>query len=439
MKNCRELRHPDFEIRERQDGLSGKLLLTAKHQSGLQVSLLDYPGFSRAFCAAAIPFGSIHTSFSIDQKQYSLPAGTAHFLEHCVFSRDEDGGLMGRLSDLGASANAYTTHDHTLYYFSVAGPFETAFTCWLDALLTLQIDHDRVEAERPIILAEIDQYRDDPETRCSQKLLEQMYRTHPVRLDIAGTKESIRDLTEQDIQLAWETFYSPGHIHLTLAGDLDCHSILTILAERLAAYPSGIKDVRHSFPEDASRPTSEEAIEQMDLRTPLFLLGLKELDSQQTPWERAFRQRSAHLLLDCLLSSVSPLYDELYQHGLINESFSAQYLNGPGYSLLLCGGESPDPHQAADVIRKRLLEARVEDLDLELFESQKRAAAGRMIQTLDSVEHGGLMQARARLFGLDLFDYQLIYDKIDAAAVFNVFKHLSNPDYYALSIVNPRR
>ena len=139
-----------FHLQKRHDAVTGKTIVTIHHSTGLTVKLLPFPGFARKFAAAAIPFGSVHTAFRQNGRLVAVPAGTAHFLEHCIFSRDEDGGLAGRLAELGASANAYTTYDHTLYYFSTVNHVEAAFTQWLDAVFRPSLDEARVTAERPI-------------------------------------------------------------------------------------------------------------------------------------------------------------------------------------------------------------------------------------------------------------------------------------------------
>jgi predicted Zn-dependent peptidase len=168
-----------FHCQETKDRLTGKLLRTYRHTCGLLVKVLPRPGFSRRFAAVTIPYGSIHTTFTDGRQTWHVPAGTAHFLEHCIFSRDDGGGLLGRLSELGASANAYTTHSHTMYYFSTVHHFDEALELYLDAILQPYLGEDRIEAERPVILSELDQYMDDPDTRCYMQLMENLYANHP--------------------------------------------------------------------------------------------------------------------------------------------------------------------------------------------------------------------------------------------------------------------
>lgn len=434
-----------FHVQERHDAMTGKTIVTVHHSTGLTVKLLPFPGFARKFAAAAIPFGSIHTAFRQNGEAVTVPAGTAHFLEHCIFSRDEDGGLAGRLAELGASANAYTTYDHTLYYFSTVDHFEAAFAQWLDAVFQPVLDEARVTAERPIILAELDQYRDDPDNRCMLSLLESLYNLHPVRHDIGGTPQSVQSIQFSDLVTAWQSFYRPERLTLTIAGDIPVQPVLESLAQKLAerggaGRPMAVQPV---FPEEPPWPGRKMHREQMDLAIPLFMIGIKDPVNLVGPpidgLARAVRQRTARLLLDTLLSPVSPLFDALYRDGLINDSFGYHYADDASFSLLACGGESENPDLAAAKLQDGLRQACRDGLDPALFSAQKRSAAGDWVRTFDSVEHSGITAARCSLLGLDLFDYPAIYDKIDPEQAISLMRCLADPDSYSTTIVEPRR
>ena len=433
---------PGFRRTERQDPLTGKTLHTYQHECGLLVKFLPRPGFTRKFAAVTVPYGSIHTSFSDDRQSWHVPAGTAHFLEHCVFSRDDGGGLLGKLSALGASANAYTSHTHTLYYFSAVQHFDEAFALYLDAIISPYLESDRVEAERPVILAELDQYRDDPETRCYNSLIENLYLNHPVREDIGGSAESVRTITSADLKHVWQNFYKPCRLSLTLAGDLNETAILDILAGRLQNFAGTLAlDARPDLPAEQAAPAAENITLKMDVTTPSFLVGIKDpgvLPGKPiTGRSLVTRQRAARLLFDTLISPVSPLYDQLYSDGLINDSFGFHYSCEESFAFLACGGESNQPEKAAAAVREGLIRCFAAGLDASMFEIQKRAAAGDFVRSLDSVEHSGMVQAQCNLHDIDLFDYPAIYDNIDCAAAYDMMSFLADPSCYSAAILLP--
>jgi predicted Zn-dependent peptidase len=434
---------PDcFRSQERIDSLSGKRLLTFRHRCGLTLKVLDQPGFFRRFAAVTVPFGSVHTCLVRDGQRVAIPAGTAHFLEHCIFSRDDGGGLLGRLAELGASANAYTTHSHTLYHFTAAHHFAAALDCYLDAIFAPGLDEARVEAEKPIILAELDQYRDDPDSRSYMLLIESLYARHPVRLDIGGTAESVSAIRADTLQLAWRQCYHPSRVSLTLAGDIDLEPILASLAERFRDLPQA-----EAVPDEALLPDEPDLPIQsgqrlaMDVAAPIFLVGVKDPDLMPDRRLRGLdltlRQRTARLVLDTLLSPVSPLYAAWYEEGLINDSFGFHYACEESFAFLTCGGESNHPEEAAARIQADLIAAMRLPLDPDVFEIQKRAAAGDIVRSLDSVEQSGMLQARCNLQKIDLFEYPAIYDKMTHETAAQTMAFLADPNRYVSVILTP--
>lgn len=433
-----------FQIHERHDERSGKTLITAIHKDGFTVKFFPFIGFSAKFAAATIPYGSIHTTFILDGRKIQVPAGTAHFLEHCLFSRDEAGGLFGRLSSLGASANAYTAYDHTLYYFHATDDFSDAFRIWLDSLFQPQLDEERIEAERSIILSELNQYRDDPETRCSQILMENLYSVHPIRLDMIGTADQIKSICSDDLKTVFNSWYRPERWTLTLAGDLEITSILKCLADRLEMdlHEKNQSAPRAVFPEEPPLPACKSKKVRMSSSTPLFMVGVKnheKLLPALSGLELAKRACAAHIVLNTLLSPVSSLYDRLYQEGFINDSFDFQSVDGDGFSFISCGGESSQPEKAASVLQEGLIAAFQSGLDKAVFEAQKKAQAGHALSLFDSVGRAGLAQARCNLVGLDLFDYADIYGKMDEEQAIQMMECLHDEKYYTTAMIVPRR
>jgi hypothetical protein len=148
------------------------------------------------------------------------------------------------------------------------------------------------------------------------------------------------------------------------------------------------------------------------------------------------RQRMARLAFDTLLSPASPLYEDLFARGLINDSFGYHYACEPSFAFLAAGGESKDPLAAGKALVEGLQKAFAAGLDPALFEIQKRAAAGDFVRSLDSIDHSGLVQAQCNQHGLDLFDYPVLYDKMDAKIAAQQLAFLSDPRSYTLSIIN---
>lgn len=427
-----------FRASTRVDPMTGRSLWTYRHRCGFVLNLLPMPGFTRRFAAITVPFGSVHSVFRVDDRQYRLPQGSAHFLEHCIFSRDEEGGLIGRLSALGASANAYTSHAHTLYYCVTADSVVPPLELYLQTLLTPDLSAARIEAERPIIQAELAGYRDEPEARGSQLLLENLFHHHPVREDIGGCAESVAALDNTYLETAWRHFYAPSNLSLTVSGDIDTAELLAMLAVRLSGAGDNVAP-QALFADEPADVSRKFARLRMPVEVPLFYVGYKDAANRPrhalTGPAGLESEIAAQLIGACLLSPATALYDTLFNRGAINDSFFAGYESDAGFAYFMIGGEAEDPLRSAREVRLGLARAIRDGVDRELFAIQKKAAAGAFLEALDSVEQVGMVQARAATQGVGLFDYPKIYAMMSPDLAVSRCLYLTQPAACATALI----
>lgn len=410
---------------DKKDSISGSVMHTYQHFSGINITVIPKPGFTHKFAAFVVPYGSVHTRFrdgSAPHQIIEVPAGTAHYLEHCVFSRDEEGenGLLNRLAALGADANAYTTYTHTMYYLTSVDHFGEAMRLYFTSLLEPCLDEKRVEAEREIIQAEINMYCDDPDVVAYDRLMKNMFVRHGVREDIAGTAESISQITADHLQAVHRNFYNPASISLVLAGDFE------------DKFLSGLLDhIDNSFQADgehcAGQPVGNLEPKEVacysdnviaEIAAESFHLGYKDpvvtVRNISSGANLMMRRIAGQLLLETIIGPSSSLYEELYAQGIINDSFAFEYVRETDCSYVLISGESQHPAAAAEVIHHRLVKALQEDeIDRKLFDVQKRVVTGQFLRSMDSVESAGMTAAICRLSNIDLFDYSGSFERID--------------------------
>ena len=197
--------------------LLGQSTRTVTLPGGLTVQMCRMPGFVTAYAMLTVGVGSIDTGYRMRGREVPLPAGVAHYLEHKMFDCPY-GDAMQRFDALGAAANAFTAFDKTAYYFSCTENFPQALEVLLDFVATPYFTAGSVRRERGIIAEELRMYRDSPEWMVTANLLQAMYHRHPVRVDIAGTEESIAEIDAALLRRCYERFYCPGNMVLSVAG-----------------------------------------------------------------------------------------------------------------------------------------------------------------------------------------------------------------------------
>ncbi len=358
-------------------------LYTTTLSNGLTVKVVPKPGFSRTVAYFATDFGSIHRDFSLDGQVYHVPAGVAHFLAHKLFElpgRD----VNAEFAALGAHVNAFTSFDMTAYYFSCTENFQAALRLLLEFVSTPWFPADSVQREMGIIDQEIAMNEDDPGAREFEALMGAMYRSHPVRLPILGTRESIRRITPEILRLCHRGFYCPANMVLTVVGAVDAPEVAAIAEEILGRdYRAPATKIKN-WPEEMVCQPAESAL-QMDVNVPSYQIGFKcEAGGDGSAAFRA--DVVGYLAAEVLLGEASPLYLELYEAGLIDSSFGGSFETIDGCAMLTCGGDGEN----APVIRDALLSGAAKILEAGVDEGGflrlKRGAMGRRIRDLDSFD-----------------------------------------------------
>ena len=375
------------------------------HPSGLTVYVYPKEGYNSAYAIIGTKYGSVNTCFSLDGgEKITVPDGIAHYLEHKLFE-SEDGDAFARYAKTGASANAYTSFEKTCYLFSCTDKFDESFEILLDFVQSPYFTAETVAKEQGIIGQEIKMYDDSPDWRVMFNMLENMYHHHPVKLDIAGTVESIAEITAEKLYQCYNTFYNLNNMALCVAGNVTVEQVLKTCDRMLKPCE---KHTIENFFEDEPYEIVEPYVEQnFPVSVPLFNLGFKE--RAQKPLNET---KLAHtdILLELLASSTSELYQKLMDDELINTSFTFELFEGPGYCSVIFGGESRAPKQAAEQIKQYIAEVKKNGLDKAEFESARKSVYGDVISSLNSVGSIANTVTSYHFNGNELFTY------IDAVA-----------------------
>lgn len=409
----------------------GESYVKAVHESGLQIYILEKPRYNSAYALFGTKYGSIDTCFSVNGEELCVPEGIAHFLEHKLFE-SEDGDAFSKYAKTGAYANAFTSFDRTCYLFSCSDKFYENLGILLDFVQSPYFTEATVKKEQGIIGQEIKMYDDSPAWRVMFNMLMAMYHNHPVRIDIAGTVESIAKIDYSLLYKCYKTFYNPSNMFICIAGNVDTDTVLRQIE-------GGIKK---SNAVEIIRKTTEEPqtvlksyVEQaLPVAQPMFCLGFKE--KVENP-ERSLKERvNTSLLLELIAGDTSPLYKKLVCEGLINDEFSFEYFTGYGYSAVIFEGESADPVRVANEIKAEIVRIKAEGIDKKLFSAVRSGMYGNAIRTFNSVEGIAMQMVDCAMFGSSLFDE---IKALKSATVEDVLKRLSllENENSVLSIIKP--
>ncbi len=380
---------------------TGDSCIHVKHSSGLDIYISEMKGFSTVEALFGTKYGSVNTMFKMrDDSEYTcVPEGIAHFLEHKLFE-NEDCDVFELYAKTGANANAFTSFDKTCYLFSCSKNYKESLKILLDFVQKPYFTKESVAKEQGIIGQEIKMTNDNPEWRVFFNMLRCLYHNHPVKIDIAGTVESIAEIDADLLYKCYNTFYNLNNMVLSIAGNISADEVLAICDECLK--PCEDKGLECVFPDEPMTIVEAECRETQPVGTPIFNIAYKCV-----PCDGKERLRKAVCAMAAveLFSDVSTeLYQSLLKQQLINSSFGTEIFTGDGYFTVIFSGESSAPEKVRDAIRDEVKRVCSEGLCEKDFQRIKKALYGNLVRELNNVESVANLMITAHMDGVGPFD-----------------------------------
>ena len=404
-------------------------------ENGLSVAVVKRQGFTKKLAYFVTDYGAVHTSFSLEGKPYTAPAGVAHYLEHKLFDMPDGRDVSAEFAAMGAMTNAFTSYDMTAYYFSCTENFHDCLKLLLEFVSTPYFTEESVEKERGIIDQEIGMNQDAPDSVIFENLMLSLYENHPIRVPILGTSETIREITPEVLHTCHRAFYTPGNMLLCVIGDVEPEEV-TDLARQVLGREKKEVGIKAPFQEESMTSPQKEITRVMEVAMPMFNLAFKCEPLGQG--EEAIRQEMvADLAAEALFGESSELYLRLYEEGPIDSSFGGGFETIDGCAMLMCSGDSEDPAAVRDAILNQIEKIRTEGIEDAAFQRMKRSALGRRIRSLDSFDATCFRVCAYHFSGFDYFRFPEVYRNIEKEEIVAFLDRIITPERCSLSVISP--
>lgn len=413
-------------------------LFYEKMDNGLEVYLLPKKGFSKTYGLFSTKFGSIDTTFIPygEDVMLKVPDGIAHFLEHKMFEMP-DGDASEKFAALGASTNAFTSSSRTAYLFNTTENEIQCVELLLDFVQNIYLTDESVEKEKGIINQEIGMYDDDPDWRCYFGSIQNLYQNHPVKIDIAGTVETVSKINKEILEKCYHTFYHPSNMMLFVVGNIDPQAMMEIIRKNQNSKSFSSQRViqRQTNKEPKDVDKREETLT-MDVTMPKLIVSLKINNIPQNPIDKLKRELGMNILLDILFSKSSELYEEWVETGIINDSFSASFTQERDYSFLQIGGDTLKPKELKEKIFELIENISHYSISEQDFQRILKKDIGILISAFNSPE--GI----ANLFSRYYFEGIMAFDMIDVLSCLTIqdidnLKTLLKKEYTSVFMIYP--
>ena len=406
-----------------------------KLENGLQVIIIPKKEIQKKYIIWATKFGSIDNTFidSTTGEKVVIPDGVAHFLEHKMFEQKNGVDSLYVLMALGLDANAYTTNDHTAYLFECTDHFYEGLDELMDYVQNPYFTDQNVEKEKGIIGQEIGMYDDDPGWQLYINAMDCLYEKNPIKVDTAGTVETISGINPEMLYKCYNTFYHPSNMVLTVVGDFEPEAILAEIKKRLKDNEAR-GEITRIYPEEKLEINKKYVEKEMEVSLPLFMIGFK--DNIKDKYNEVVKRHIAiEIILNMLIGKSSNLYNELYKEGYLLSQPDLEYEFGNEYSHVLIGGQSKNPQKVYEKIAEKIQEMKNNDINVREFERIKKKIYGDYAVEYNNVADIGRMFASDYIKGINSFEYMDKFEEIDAEYAKQVLNEIFTEDKMIMSVI----
>lgn len=392
-----------------------EILYTETLENGLSVTLLPKNEFHKTYGLFTTKYGSIDNQFVPigESEMTKVPDGIAHFLEHKMFEK-EKGDIFHVFGKQGASANAFTSFTRTSYLFSSTSHVLKNMETLLDFVQEPYFTEETVNKEKGIIAQEIQMYEDEPDWRLFFGILGNLYPKHPLHIDIAGTVDSIMDITADLLMESYQTFYHPSNMNLFVVGKMDPAEMMDWIRKNQAKkeFPAASEIKRH-FPEETVADIVPFASITMPVNRAKSIVGVKGIGPAPEGKAALAYKTTMDLLLTLLFGPTSANYLKLYDNGIIDDSFSYDFSLDRTFHFVDIGGDAKDAEAFSTVVKEILLTAKESpELTEENLTLVKKRMIGQVLQSLNSLEYIANQYSQQAYGDATLFDLVPIIETI---------------------------
>ncbi|WP_073152679.1 EF-P 5-aminopentanol modification-associated protein YfmH [Seinonella peptonophila] len=416
-------------------------LYQEKLPNGLNVFVVPKQGFQKTYAIFTTRYGAIDHDFQPPGKQrIRVPDGIAHFLEHKMFEQRSGEDVFQQFALQGAAANAYTSFTRTAYLYSCTENVEKNLTTLLDFVQEPYFTDENVEKEKGIIAQEIRMYDDTPDWRLYFGLIQAFYQQHPVKIDIAGTVESIYEITKEHLYQCYETFYHPSNMVLVIVGSVQPEQIIQLVAENQAKKNfTNQAEIKRFFEQEPDQVRTRRNDVQLAVGVPKCMFGFKERASfvGQKGDDFLRQELSTFLFLEYLFGQGSDFYQSLYDDGLIDEQFGYDYSLEDGFAFSMAGGDSSDPERLLARVEKEVPGFVQRGLDQTTFDRLRKKRIGSTLRLLNSPEWIANQYTRYQFAGTDLFRMIPLLEELTVDQVNERMREHVDFEQFATSVIKP--
>lgn len=390
--------------------------------NGLQVLLVHKPDYQRSLFLLGAKVGGFDIDQNVDGTLVHHKSGLAHYLEHQMFYLDGE-DVSELFAGLQCLTNAYTSYTETAFYFSTTADVKQPLKLLFDFVENLDVTNKTIEKEKGIILSEYDMYQQSPEQRLFKETLISLYKNHPMKVDVLGSKEDIQNMRMEDLKYFYELNYDPSKLCLVGITGKDTDEIMEWIKDCQKDVESKCdKEISRVFKEEPMEVNRKEFVDTMDISQPFVCVGFK-MKPCSNVMESIEKDFAVNMWLDSLMGPLNPKFQEWLDQRIFTQFVGAEADFTIDHSYVLFYAQTINPEAFIELVKEQVKKKTILNDDYQSLRAQAIANNLRGLNHFDGLAND-LLRSH-----FENFDYMDSLNRIQKMSLDKVLSNLGDLDF----------
>lgn len=390
--------------------------------NGLQVLLVHKPDYQRSLFLLGAKVGGFDIDQNVDGTLVHHKSGLAHYLEHQMFYLDGE-DVSELFAGLQCLTNAYTSYTETAFYFSTTADAKQPLKLLFDFVENLDVTNKTIEKEKGIILSEYDMYQQSPEQRLFKETLISLYKNHPMKVDVLGSKKDIQNMRMEDLKYFYELNYDPSKLCLVGITGKDTDEIMEWIKDCQKDVESKCdKEISRVFKEEPMEVNRKEFVDTMDISQPFVCVGFK-MKPCSNVIESIEKDFAVNMWLDSLMGPLNPKFQEWLDQRIFTQFVGAEADFTIDHSYVLFYAQTINPDAFIELVKEQVKKKTILNDDYQSLRAQAIANNLRGLNHFDGLAND-LLRSH-----FENFDYMDSLNRIQKMSLDKVLSNLGDLDF----------
>ena len=320
-------------------------------ENGMKIYLYKDSTKHSTFVNFITKYGGFYNDFKIDDKEYNIPNGMAHFIEHLLIETSKYGNLIHVLGEKQMSTNGVTYTDMTQFYFNAVENVEIGTETLIRAINEADFNQEDIEKTKGAIYQEVRMQRDNKFRVLNDVKMKNIFKKIPY-INNLGDLNNVMNFSYEQVKLCYDAFYNPNNQIVVVAGNFDVEKVKKIIIDICSKYENNFNSVKlidYNEPKEVDKksdivkmPTGKQFV---DITYKIDISNLTYKDILKLDFYLGIFNRMN-------FGTTSSVYQKLFEEKVIVDSINSTYWVLDNYYLLSVGAYTDEDDKFLKEIKK---------------------------------------------------------------------------------------